>query len=82
MNSKVFMVIRIIFALALLFFGANKFFHFMDPRPPPDAAMGYWTALTATKTMVLVAIVEIVAGLTLLLNVCCFNDADINECFN
>ncbi len=68
MNSKVFMVIRIIFALALLFFGANKLFHFMDPPPPPEEAMGYWTALTVTKTMTLVAIVEIVAGLSLILN--------------
>ena len=68
MNSKVFMVIRIIFALALLFFGANKFFRFMDPPPPPEEAMGYWTALTLTKTMILVAIVEIVAGLSLILN--------------
>jgi putative oxidoreductase len=68
MNSKVLMVIRIIFALALLFFGANKLFHFMDPPPPPDEAMGYWAALTTTKTMTLVAIVEIAAGLALLLN--------------
>ncbi len=68
MNSKVFMVIRIIFALALLFFGANKLFHFMDPPPPPEEAMGYWTALTITKTMTLVAIVEILAGLSLILN--------------
>ena len=68
MNSKIFMVIRIIFVLALLFFGANKLFHFMDPPPPPAEAMGYWTALTVTKTMILVAIVEIVAGLSLILN--------------
>lgn len=68
MNSKILMVIRIVFALALLFFGANKLFGFMDPPPPPEAAMGYWTALMATKTMTLVAIVEIAAGLALLLN--------------
>lgn len=68
MNSKVSMIIRIVFALALLFFGANKLFHFMDPPPPPDEAMGYWTALTASKTMTLVAIVEIASGLALLLN--------------
>ncbi len=68
MKSKVFMVIRIIFALALLFFGANKLFHFMDPPPPPEDAMGYWTALSITKTLTLVAIVEIVSGLTLILN--------------
>lgn len=68
MNSKVFMVIRIIFALALLFFGANKLFHFMDPPPSPEESMGYWTALMATKTIKVVALVEIVSGLTLLLN--------------
>lgn len=68
MNSKVLLVIRIVFALFLLFFGANKLFHFMDPPPPPEEAIGYWTALTASKTMTLVAIVEIVAGLALLFN--------------
>jgi len=68
MNSKVFMIIRIVFALALLFFGANKIFGFMDPPPPPEAAMGYWEALTTAKTMTLVAIVEVAAGLALLLN--------------
>ena len=68
MNSKVFMVLRIVFGLALLFFGANKLFHFMDPPPPPEEALGYWTALSASKTMTLVAIVEILAGLSLLLN--------------
>jgi len=68
MNSKVFMVIRIIFALALLFFGANKLFHFMDPPPSPEESMGYWTAIMATKTIKVVALVEIISGLTLLLN--------------
>ena len=68
MNSKVFLVLRIVFGLALLFFGANKLFHFMDPPPPPDAAMGYWQALMASKTMTLVAVVEILAGLSILVN--------------
>ena len=68
MNSKVFLVLRIIFGLALLFFGANKLFNFMDPPPPPEEAMGYWTALMTSKTMTLVAIVEAIAGLSLLLN--------------
>jgi len=68
MNSKVVLVLRIVFGLALLFFGANKLFHFMDPPPPPEEAMGYWAALMATKTMTVVAIVEILAGLSLLLN--------------
>jgi len=39
----------------------------MDP-PPPDQAMGYWTALMASKTLTLVAIVEVLAGLSLLIN--------------
>jgi len=68
MNSKILLVIRIVFALFLLFFGLNKFFHFMSPPPPPEDAMAYWTGLSASKTMTLVAIVEIAAGLALLLN--------------
>ena len=68
MNSKVSMVIRIVFAIALIFFGTNKFLHFMDPPPPPETAWGYWEALTTSKTMLLVAIVETIAGLSLLIN--------------
>ena len=68
MNSKILLVIRIVFALFLLFFGLNKFFHFMSPPPPPEEAMAYWTGLSVSKTMTLVAIVEIAAGLALLLN--------------
>ena len=68
MNPKVLLALRIIFGLFLLFFGANKFFDFVQPPPPPEEAMGYWEALTVSKTMALVAIVEIVAGLALLLN--------------
>lgn len=68
MNSKVFMIIRFILAIGLLFFGANKIFHFMSPPPPPAEAMGYWQALTTSNTMTLVALVEMAAGLSLLLN--------------
>jgi len=68
MNSKVVLVLRIVFGLALLFFGANKLFGFMDPPPPPEAAMGYWGALGASKTLMLVGVVEVLAALSLLLN--------------
>jgi uncharacterized membrane protein YphA (DoxX/SURF4 family) len=68
MNSKVVLVLRIVFGLALLFFGSNKLFGFMDPPAPPEAAMGYWAALMTSKTMTVVAIVEVAAGLSLLLN--------------
>ena len=40
----------------------------MTPPPPPESAWGYWEALTASKTLTLVAVVEIVAGLSLLVN--------------
>lgn len=68
MNSKVFMVLRIVFGLFLLFFGLNKFFHFMELGPMSEAAGNYFGALMSTKTITLVAIVEILAGLSLLLN--------------
>ena len=69
MNSKLLLAIRIIFAVFLLFFGSNKLLHFFDPPPPPSPeAIEYWTALMATKTLTLVAIVEVAAGLSLLLN--------------
>ncbi len=40
----------------------------MHPPPPPEEAMGYWTALSASKIMTLVAIVEVLAGLSLQIN--------------
>jgi len=68
MNSKVVLALRIVFGLMLLMFGANKFFHFMPMGEMPEAANNYFGALMSTKTITLVAIVEIVAGLTLLAN--------------
>ncbi len=68
MSSKILMAVRIVFALALLFFGLNKLFHFVTPPPAPEAAWGYWKELTASNTMMLVGIVETISGLTLILN--------------
>ena len=69
MNSKVFMVLRIILGLMLLVFGLNKFFHFLpDPEGMSADAGAYFGALMSTKTMVLVAVVEVAAGLAFLLN--------------
>ena len=69
MNAKVAMVIRILLGLFVLVFGANKFLQFL---PPPgemsDAAMTYFQGMSSTKTITLVAIVEIVAGLALIFN--------------
>ncbi|MEO1010944.1 MAG: DoxX family membrane protein [Bacteroidota bacterium] len=70
MNSKVFMVVRILLGLFVLVFGLNKFFHFipMDNSAMSEAAMGYMGGLVATKTVTLVALVEILAGLALIFN--------------
>ena len=68
MNSKLFLAVRILLGLFVLIFGFNKFFHFLDMGPMSEAAGAYFGALTSTKTMMLVAIVEIVAGLALIFN--------------
>ena len=68
MNSKVFMVVRILLGLFVLVFGLNKFFDFM-PMPELSADAGaYFGALSNSKTLMLVALVEIVAGLALIFN--------------
>ncbi|MFD2543540.1 DoxX family membrane protein [Lacinutrix gracilariae] len=68
MNSKVFMILRILLGIFVLIFGLNKFLGFM-PMPELSAEAGaFFGALTSAKTMTLVGIVEIVAGLALILN--------------
>ncbi|AXT19186.1 DoxX family membrane protein [Flavobacteriaceae bacterium AU392] len=69
MNSKIFMALRIILGLFVLVFGANKFFNFLPPfEGLSEDAGSYFGALTISKTLTLVAVVEIAAGLALLLN--------------
>ncbi|MGM5470514.1 DoxX family membrane protein [Flavobacteriaceae bacterium LMO-SS05] len=69
MNSKVFMIARILLALIVLVFGLNKFFNFL---PPPEgmseAAGAYFGALASTKVITLIGIVEVLSGLSLLFN--------------
>jgi len=68
MNSKVSMVIRILLGLFVLIFGLNKFLQFL-PMPELSADAGaYFGALMNTKTLMLVAIIEILAGVALILN--------------
>lgn len=68
MNPKVFMVLRILLGIFVLVFGINKFANFM-PMPELSADAGaYFGALTSSKTLILVALVEIVAGLALIFN--------------
>ena len=68
MNSKVFMVLRILLGLFVLMFGLNKFFQFIPMDAPTDDAATYFGALMSTQTLTLVAIVEILAGLALIFN--------------
>ena len=69
MNSTVFKVIRIIFGVLLVIFGANKFLNFMPaPDEMPEPVISYMTALMSTKTLDLVGIVEIVAGISFIFN--------------
>ena len=68
MNSKVFMVLRILLGIFVLVFGLNKFLSFL-PMPELSAEAGsYFGALTSAKTMTLVGIVEVVAGVALIFN--------------
>ena len=70
MNSKVFMVLRIVLGLFVLVFGANKLYPggFIPMEAPTGDPLAYFMALGSAKTLTLVAIVEVVAGLTFLLN--------------
>jgi len=68
MNSKVFMVLRIFLGLFVLVFGLNKFFNFIPMEAPTGDAGAFFGALMSSKTLILVAIVEIVAGLSLVFN--------------
>ena len=62
------MVLRILLGLFVLVFGLNKFLHFIPMAEMSEAAGNYFGALTATKTITLVAIVEIIAGLAIIFN--------------
>ncbi|MDA9343987.1 DoxX family membrane protein [Algibacter sp.] len=70
MNSKVFMVLRILLGLFVLMFGANKLVPggFLPMPELSGDAVAYFGALSSSKTLLLVALVEVVAGLALILN--------------
>ena len=69
MNAKVSLISRILLGLALIIFGANKFFNFMPPMEMPEPAQNFMGALMATGYMfTLIALVDIIAGLLLLIN--------------
>ena len=68
MNTKVFFIFRIFFAVFLIFFGFDHFFNYIPfPEMAPEAN-AYFQNLLSTYAMQLVGIVEIVAGLAFLFN--------------
>lgn len=68
MNSKVFNVLRILLGVFILVFGLNKFLGFLPMGEMSQDAGAYFGALVNSKTLVLIGIVEIIAGITLILN--------------
>lgn len=68
MNSKVLMVLRILLGVFILVFGLNKFFQFIPTGDMSAEAGAYFGALVSAKTLTLVAIVEIAAGIGLIFN--------------
>jgi putative oxidoreductase len=69
MKERVVKIIRVLLALILIIFGLNKFLNFMPLPPMPEAAQAFMGALIETGyLMVIVAIVEIIAGIFLLFN--------------
>ncbi|MEW4925110.1 DoxX family membrane protein [Algibacter sp. 2305UL17-15] len=70
MNSKIFMVLRILLGLFVLMFGANKLVPggFLPMPELSGDAGAYFGALSNSKTLLLVAIVEVIAGLALIFN--------------
>ncbi|OUR91371.1 DoxX family protein [Flavobacteriales bacterium 34_180_T64] len=70
MNSKVFMILRVLLGLFVLMFGANKLVPggFLPMPEVSGDAGAYFGALASAKTLTLVAFVEVVAGLALIFN--------------
>lgn len=69
MKEYVVKVIRVLLALILIIFGLNKFLNFMPFPPMPEAAQAFMGALIETGyLMTVVAIIEIIAGIFLLIN--------------
>lgn len=62
------MVLRILLGLFVLVFGLNKFFNFIPMEAPTGDAGAFFGALMSSKTLTMVAIVEVVAGIALIFN--------------
>lgn len=66
MNQKLFLFLRIAFAVYLIFFGLDHFFNYIPFPEMAPAANEYFQNLLSTKAMYLVGVVEVAAGLAFL----------------
>lgn len=66
MNSKVLLVIRVLLALFMIVFGANKLFHFMPPPEMTGPGAELMALYGASGFMAIVGLLELLAGLVLL----------------
>jgi len=63
------MIVRLLLGLLLLVFGLNKFFFYLPAPEGMSADAGaYFDALSSTKVVTLVAVVEVLTGLALIFN--------------
>lgn len=68
MNSMFTKIVRIVLGLALLFFGANKFLHFIPMEEPVGSAREFMNSLGATGYIFpVVGFLEVIIGILLLL---------------
>lgn len=68
MKNKLFIIIKFIFGIFLLFFGFDHFFNYIPFPEMAPAANAYFANLVSTGTMDLVGVVEIVAALAFIFN--------------
>jgi len=69
MKNKIYMAVQILAGLMLVVFGSNKFFGFLDMQPGSLEMGAFMMALFKSGyLMQLVAVVEIAAGVSFLLN--------------
>jgi putative oxidoreductase len=68
MNSMFTKIVRIVLGLALLFFGANKFLHFIPMEEPVGGAREFMSSLGASGYIFpVVGFLEVIIGILLLL---------------
>ena len=68
MENKLFMIIRIIFGIFLLFFGFDHFFNYIPFPEMTTDANAYFANLSSTGAMQMVGIVEIASALAFIFN--------------